>query len=238
MELRFRNFELQNERDWFLLIDSGHGFIQFLAVPDAVDLFISGLEATHSEAEDQKLVLPSFTLDTTTLSQPDLARVQRIVSHCILERLVVKCDLIDLSMSDPVAKVLESVQWPVLESLRLSGDNINHWIQLLSKINTPRLKTLQICGTKLVQQELSHASILSVERLIGTSSLMQLHFRYIRLQDQHDWVRLLDKMDPSMLDGFGLGEGSHQQFKATRFAANLKFLKKMQWRPKKRGVIE
>ncbi|KAF9271082.1 hypothetical protein BGZ74_006505, partial [Mortierella antarctica] len=63
MKLRLRNLQLQDKRDWSLLTDSmdlsflqtldldEHGATQFLSEPDAVDLFISGLEATHSETE-------------------------------------------------------------------------------------------------------------------------------------------------------------------------------------------
>ncbi|KAG0347203.1 hypothetical protein BG005_000339 [Podila minutissima] len=173
--------------------------MQFLTVPDAVELFVSGLDATHLDAECPKLVQPSFTLDTAALSQPDLAHVRVIFRHCIIEELVVKGDPIDLSMSNLVAKVLESVQWPLLELLRLSADNINQWIRLLAKIDTPQLKTLQIWGTKSVQREFSHESVLFVERLISTSSLSELYFDDVLLPDQRDWMRLVEKMDLAML---------------------------------------
>ncbi|KAF9292835.1 hypothetical protein BGZ74_000155 [Mortierella antarctica] len=224
MELCFRNVQLQDKRDWALLIDSvdlsllqtldlgDHGFIQFLVVPDALYLFVSQLEATHLEAECQKLVLPSFMLDTTTLLQTDLARVQKILSQCCLKKLVVKCDLIKLNVSDPVVQVLDSMQWSLLEHLILSGDNINQWIQLLAKIDMPQLKTLQIWGTKSMQQELSHESVLFIERLIGTSSLSELYFDDVLLQDQRDWARLVEKMDPAILENIYLGDSSHEQF--------------------------
>jgi hypothetical protein len=190
-------------------------------VPDAIDLFVSGLEATRLETEGPKLVLPSFTLDITALSQTSLAHVHEIFSHCILEKLVVKCHPIDLNMSERVAKVIDSVHWSLLEHLWLSGDNINQWIQLLAKFNMPRLKTLQIRGTKLVWQELSHASVLSVERLIVTNSLTELYFNDVLLRDQRDWLHLVETMDPSMLGGFGLGDGSYEQFMSTSNAMDL-----------------
>ncbi|KAF9324353.1 hypothetical protein BG006_000640, partial [Podila minutissima] len=127
-----------------------------------------------------------------------------IFSHCILEKLVVKCDRIDLNMSKLVVRVLDSVHWCLLKNLWLSGDNINQRIQLLANIDTPHLNTLQIRGTRSVQQELSH--------------------------DQRDWVRLVDKIDPSMLENFGLGEGSFQQFMATPDAKNLEHSKRIKWR--------
>jgi hypothetical protein len=201
----------------------------------AIDLFIAGLEAAHSGAEGPKLVLPSFTLDTTTLPQTGLAHLQGIFSHCILEKLVIKCDSIDINLSDPVAKVLESVQRTMLASLTLSGDNINQWFQLLAKVDEPRLKTLHIRGTKSVHQELSHVSVLFVERLIGTSSLMKLHIENVILQDKRDWVLLVERMDPSMLDGFDLGYGSHEQFMSTLDAVGLIRSKRPQLKEDSKG---
>ncbi|KAF9330903.1 hypothetical protein BG006_006197, partial [Podila minutissima] len=126
----------------------------FLSEPDAVDIFISGLEATHLEAEGPKLVLPSLTLDSRTMSQSDLARIRMILRHCILEKLIVKSDPVDHKVPDPVAKVLDSVHLSLLES-QISGDDIKHWMQRLIRVDAPRLKTFQILGTKSVQQELS-----------------------------------------------------------------------------------
>ncbi|KAG0081295.1 hypothetical protein BGZ93_002730, partial [Podila epicladia] len=166
VDLRLRNIQLQDRRDWALLIHSidisflqtldldEHGATQFLSEPNAVDLFISGLEATHSETEGAKLILPSLTLDSRTMSQADLARVRVILRHCILERLIVKSDPADHKVPDPVVKVLDSVQLSLLERL-ISGDDIKHWMQRLIRVDAPRLKTLQMLGTKSVQQELS-----------------------------------------------------------------------------------
>ncbi|KAF9320248.1 hypothetical protein BG006_002839, partial [Podila minutissima] len=152
-----------------------------------------------------------------------------IFHHCCLKKPIVKCDLIGLNKFNLVTNVLESVQWPLLKFLRLLGDNINQWIQLLAKIDMPHLKTLQIWGTKLVQQDLSHVSVLCVERLISMRSLSEQHFKDVLLQDQHDWVHIVDKMHPSMLDGFGLEGSSYEQFMATPDAVDLKHLRKTEW---------
>ncbi|KAG0025734.1 hypothetical protein BGZ82_009873 [Podila clonocystis] len=167
------------------------------------------------------LVLPSFTLNITTLSQPGLTHVPKIFSHCILEKLAVKCDQIDLNLSDPLVKVLGSVQWDFLEHMWLSGGNIDQWIQLLAKVEMARLKTLQIRGTKSVQQTLSHVSVLFVERLIGTSPLTELYFDNLLLQDHRDWVLLVEKMDRSILKIFDLDNGSYEQFMSTPDALDL-----------------
>jgi hypothetical protein len=122
----------------------------------------------------------------------------------------------------------------LLEHLWLSGDNINHWIQLLAEVNMPRLKALQIRGTKLVRQELSHASVLSVERLIVTNSLTELYFNDVLLRDQRDWLHLVETMDPSMLDGFGLGDGSYEQFMSDPDAVDLERWKRTEWKQNRR----
>ncbi|KAG0091795.1 hypothetical protein BGZ92_011644 [Podila epicladia] len=243
VELHFENVQFQEKCDWVLVINSmdlcplrtlGLGessIMQFLDVPDAVDLIVSRSEETQLRSQGQHLVLPLFTLDVTTLPQSSFAHVEGILSHCILEKLVVKCNSIDLSNSDPVAKVLDSVQWSLLEYLRLSGDDINKWVQLLAKVDTPRLNTLQIWGTKTVQQELSHSGVLFVERLIVTSSLVRLHFKDVLLQDKNDWVLLIEKMDYANLKNFFLGDGSHEQFIATPDAVKLKNSKLFPWVP-------
>ncbi|KAG0340651.1 hypothetical protein BG000_011429 [Podila horticola] len=250
VELHLKNVQLQDKRDWALLVDTvdltslqtldlgEHGFRQLLSVPHAIDLLVSGLEATNLGSQSPKLILPSFMLDIVTLSQPSLMHVQRIFSHYRLVELVVQCDSIDLSVSGPVTKVVSSVHWPLLERLILSGNNINQWIQLLAKINAPRLKTLQIFGRKSVPQELSHASVLFVERLISTSSLMELYFKDVLLHDQGDWERLVEKMDPSTLDDFGLGDGSFEQFMATPDAVDLEHSKRTEWKQKRRDITE
>ncbi|KAG0340654.1 hypothetical protein BG000_011432 [Podila horticola] len=246
VELHLRSVQLQDKRDWILVIDivdlsllqvldlGEHGFMQLLSMPHVIDLFVSELEAIHLGADGPKLTLPSFTLDTVTLSQTRFEQVRMILSHCIVEKLVIKCDLIDLSMTDIGAKVLGSVQWTMLDSLTLSSDNINQWIQLLAKFDELRLKTLQIWGTKSVQQELSHESVLFVERLIGTNSRMKLHFKHVLLQDQQDWVVLVEKMDPSMLSYFDLGDGSYEQYISTPDAVDLIHSK----RPQREDLVE
>jgi hypothetical protein len=62
-----------------------------------------------------------------------------------------------------------------------------------------------------------------VERLIGTSSLVELHFKNSLLQNPHDWVLLVKKMHPSMLENFHLGGSSFEQYISISDAVDLKF---------------
>ncbi|KAG0355228.1 hypothetical protein BG005_005864 [Podila minutissima] len=119
----------------------------------------------------------------TAQSQPDFARAQKFFSHCILEELVVKCHLIDPDMSDPVAK-----------------------IQLLAYVSN---EDPPDPGDKSVQQEVSHESILFIERLVGKSSLMKLYFKDVLLQDQRDWITLIESMS-HLLENFHMADISFE----------------------------
>ncbi|KAF9302438.1 hypothetical protein BGZ74_005359 [Mortierella antarctica] len=176
-------------------------------------------------------------LDITILGQTGIMHVQKIFSHCCLEKLAIKCDPIDINMLHIIAKLIKFVQWPLLGLLRLSGNNINQWIQLLAKIDTPRLKAIKISGTKSVQQELSHENTLFIVRLIGTSTLRELFFEDVLLQDQRDWALLVEKMDPAMLENFYLGKGSYEQFLASRDAPDLDNSKWTQWDEEQRVAL-
>ncbi|KAF9383153.1 hypothetical protein CPB97_006724 [Podila verticillata] len=119
--------------------------------------------------------------------------------------------------------------WSTLKHLCLTGDNINQWIQLLTKVDVPRLKSLHLCGAQTVHQKLTHSSVLVVERLMGMSMFTELHFQDVQLQDPHDWVLLVEKMHPSMLRNFRLGRSSHEQFMSTQDAVDIEFSKRKQW---------
>lgn len=119
-----------------------------------------------------------------------------------------------------LSQTLDSLSWFTIEILNLSGDNINQWIQLLTEIDTPRLKFLDICGADLEQQELSHLSVLFVQRLISGSMFERL-FIAARLQDERDWVLIVESMDPVPLKNMVLGSNSHEQFMSTKDAVDL-----------------
>lgn len=67
-----------------------------------------------------------FTLDISKLFRDGLISVQKVLSQSNLERLHVVCTLFDLSLSNAIADVLNSVQQPMLKSLVLSGSHINN----------------------------------------------------------------------------------------------------------------
>ncbi|KAF9295439.1 hypothetical protein BGZ74_010821 [Mortierella antarctica] len=67
-------------------------------------------------------------------------------------------------------------------------------------------------GDKSVQQELSRESILFIERLVGKSSLTKLYFKDVLLQDQRDWIILIESMSPYLLENFHMADISFEQF--------------------------
>ncbi|KAF9381437.1 hypothetical protein CPB97_007755, partial [Podila verticillata] len=239
VELCFQNVQLQEYRDWALIVDSVDYSLlkmldldaacvgQLVSMPDAAHLFVSRVEQAREGIEGAKLVLRAFTLDITALSQSDLAAVQGILSLCHLEELHVECPPFDPRMSTSIAQILASVPWMELEHMDLTGDSINEWIQLLPNIETPRLQSLSIQGSECVEQTLANSSVLFVEQCIRASPLVELSFGHIHLQDRLDWVRLVESMDLSLVGrGFRVEGKSREQFVGTPEAVKLQ-LKKM-----------
>lgn len=60
-----------------------------------------------------------------------------------------------------------------------------------------------------MQQEVSHESILFIERLVGKSSLMKLYFKDVLLQDQRDWITLIESMS-HLLENFHMADISFE----------------------------
>lgn len=143
-----------------------------------------------------------------------------ILNHCILEKLVIKCDPTDIKIFGPVAKVLDSVHWSSLEHLRFLGDNINSWIQLLAKVEVPRLECLRIWGAESVPQEQTHSSVF-VERLVRGSTLADVSFGHVQLKDRKDRVLIVESFDLAVLKNFGQNGGNQDQFQCTKEAVEL-----------------
>ncbi|KFH63748.1 hypothetical protein MVEG_10441 [Podila verticillata NRRL 6337] len=226
VELCFQNVRLQESRDWELIVDSvdfsllkmldlGAACIgQLISMSYAANLFISKMEHVHRKADATDMVLKTFTLNIMALSEPDPALVQKIMSLCILEELRIECPPFDPRLSASTAQVLASVRWTILEHLKLIGDNISEWIQLLPNIKTPRLQSLSIQGSERVEQTLDHSCVLFLEQCIRVSPLMELRFSHIQLQDRLDWARLFQSMDPSLVGrGFRVEGRSREQFR-------------------------
>lgn len=230
IELHLRNVQLQDERDWTFLVESldssplkilDMGWCsmnQLLSAKYPTDIFCSRINEKGAEAA--RLDLPGFTLDVAALTEQGLVNTQKLMRGCTIRELHIQCPAFDRGQSLVLSQVLDSLLWSTVEILNLSGDNINQWIQLLTEIDAPQLKFLDICGTDLEQQELSHSSVLFIQRLISKSMFERLLIA-ARLQDEQDWVLIVESLDPVPLKSMVLGNGSHEQFMSTKNAVDL-----------------
>lgn len=235
-ELCLWSVQLQDKHDWVLVIDSmdlllletldlGYRSVHdFISMGNAVDLLFSRIEAdvVDQESKNAILVFPSFHLNVDTLFEHGPTHLQRILSYCRLGALVVECDPFDSSLSDLIAQVFRSVQWSTLKSLDLCCDNINDWIPFMANVDAPCLKSLGIWGSELVQQELTHSSVLIVERFIKSSPLEAVRFQHVQLQDTRDWVLLFKSMSLWLLEKILLWGSSHSQIVANTEAMELR----------------
>ncbi|KAG0359645.1 hypothetical protein BG005_000438, partial [Podila minutissima] len=161
-----------------------------------------------------RFVKTSFILDIHSL-ELDIVQLHNTIQQPSLRYLRVICAQFDPTFSKFLQRVLKSVHWSTIESLTLHGDHIDGWIEFLVSMDAPRLTYLDIHGTRFSQQQLSHSSVLFVQRLLETSPLEELHLKNIELQDKRDWIRIVQSMDMSMLDIFELTKSSRSQFMAT-----------------------
>lgn len=86
------------------------------------DYFVSLLDMA---TQQHPSILTSFTLDTSLLTRAGLSSVQNVLHRSRLVHLAVLCTHVDLSLSDSIAQVIKSVQWPTFRSLVFSGDHID-----------------------------------------------------------------------------------------------------------------
>lgn len=174
VELHLENIDLEDECDWELIVEGvDFSLLEILNASDvtsnylnsganALDLFIARIEAVNQEEMSAKLILPMLTLDITTLSEQSLSSAQKILRMCLVEDLYVRCPPFDPRLSDVIVQLHSSIQWSTIKFMGLCGDDLDQWIRLLAPLAAPHLRSLIICGTASVKQELSHSSVLFV----------------------------------------------------------------------------
>lgn len=132
------------------------------------------------------VVLTSLTLNISALCETGLACFQRVFARSDLEYLCILCTSFKPNLSHFVTQVLESVRLGILKYLVLSGDNIKGWLKIWDFYEEPRLLSLDIHRSESILRELSHTSVLDVQRLIHTSPLVALHLGNIHLKQSSD----------------------------------------------------
>lgn len=163
--------------------------------------------------QEQPLSLTSFTLDISSLSQIGLGFIQNFFRFSNLEHLRIQCTPVYPSMSDLISQILDAVPWSTLKSLKLIGDHVDEWLQLWAPatVTDSQLLCLHIQAVGSAPLELSHASVLYVHRVVLSSLLMELFLENIQLQDKCDWKLIVDSLDSTVLETFGLCEKSTAQ---------------------------
>ncbi|KAF9323669.1 hypothetical protein BG006_001249, partial [Podila minutissima] len=111
-----------------------------------------------------------------------------------LELLNVVCPPVQPRMSDPIARVLGSVQWSTLKSLKLSGDDIDKWIRLwMSPCSNPftspasdvglQLLSLHLQGIGSASQLLSHVGAMFVHGIAYWSPSVEVLLQNVILEE-------------------------------------------------------
>ncbi|KFH74050.1 hypothetical protein MVEG_01263 [Podila verticillata NRRL 6337] len=174
------------------------------------------------EQHDGMCAMPSICiLDRFPPSQLSLVNLFSTLSGNSLEGLYVVCLPVDPNLSKSLAQVLGSINWIALQSLVLSGENIDEWLQLWPSAVSTRLRNLTLHGEEPALQELSHLSVLFIQQLISMSPIEGLRFRNVQLQDKRDWMPIVESLDLSTLKTLGLCERSAKQFNSSGDAVHL-----------------
>lgn len=223
VECTIENIQLQDKRDWILIIESmDFSFLerfivcmrtvkQLLSNNDAVDFLMSKIQDGQLKEMSATPKLEMFTLDICASSQLDLATVLNSLSQYRLENLRIGCYMLDPILSNFLAQILASVQWPTLEGLVLFGDNIDECVQFLHSIETPQLSRLYIHGTGTTQQTLSNRTVRVLENITSTSPHVRFHLENVVLQDTREWQFIVERMDISSLEFFVWSMSGFQQ---------------------------
>ncbi|KAG0335101.1 hypothetical protein BG000_007783 [Podila horticola] len=144
-------------------------------------------------------VLTNITLETSALSSKGLACVRNILQRSGIEYLHIKCGAFDPTLRDDLIRVLSAVHLPVIKKLSLSGNCIDDWIQLWNDsvsfqdlfsaygLLDLQISSLDIIGTSAEGHSMSHSSVLSIHQLLYYSSLKEVSFRHIQMEDGRDW---------------------------------------------------
>lgn len=231
VRFHFENVILQNTRDWQFIIErmdpsfletfvaSNGGGKQISSSVDAMDLLLHDLEDDQYVGAGEMPEL--FILDGLPSSQGRIVGVLNTLSRNNLEGLYVVCRPVDSSLSKSLAQVLGSINWIALQSLVLSDENIDEWLQLWPSAVSIRLRNLTLHGEEPALQELSHPSVLFIQRLISMSPMEELRFKNVQLQDKRDWMSIVESLDLSTLKTLGLCERSARQFNSSGDAVDL-----------------
>ncbi|KAI9233874.1 MAG: hypothetical protein BYD32DRAFT_439709 [Podila humilis] len=222
VELHLLNFQLLDKRDWVLVIDGIDLFLlqtlhlveyrheKFSPMSEALELFMWRMDAPSEARSYAKLFIPYAVSNFSKGS--DSALVRKFFSRCRLQEFVIVSTTFHPSMTEPIAQLLRSIQWSTLESLMLTGDNIDLCIPFLSDINANRLRNITLCGDETGQQTLAQSTALFLKKMISTNPLVRLIMVHLPLQNDKDWEVIIESMSAASAKGFRVRGSSRDQF--------------------------
>ncbi|KAG0025468.1 hypothetical protein BGZ81_007126 [Podila clonocystis] len=233
VELHFENVQLQDKRDWALVIESMNpshletfslcksSANQLLSTAGAVDVFFSRFERDEQEQQDAKLVLATLTIDESLLVENSLVRILCILHRSRVNHVWVNCNSLSHNMSAAFIQVVGTLQWSSVKSLVLSGSNLNVWVPLLTGVTTPQMQRLHIHGTGTIPEVLEYPSSSLILHLISTSDLIGLKFENVQMQYKIDWVLIMESMNHLVVCTFDMDTICNRQFMSVRDAAEF-----------------
>lgn len=160
-------------------------------------------------ARDRPASLENFTLRASLLSEAGLASIPQVLRQANIRHLTIECTAFDASSEAHLGETLGAVQWSMIQSLTLFGDNINAWIQLWaqhSDLNElvrwdHQLLWLGVIGPEMPGHEFSHASAMWLHNVIYLLTPIEIHIESIHLVE-NDWRLVESAVDNHLSDGF------------------------------------
>ncbi|KAG0012564.1 hypothetical protein BGZ81_001492 [Podila clonocystis] len=149
--------------------------------------------------------ITSIVVDLSLLGLQGLLSLSHVCQRSSLERLHIMCHPLSYPEDEvklAIIKILDAVHWPTVQFLRLSGSDIDGWIQLLSKagalFNAGSLLSLVIIGIGPTQ--LSHTSFLALHNMLFPCELIELRIENVTPQDASDWDVIIEALASSPLE--------------------------------------
>ncbi|KAF9426817.1 hypothetical protein BGZ94_005975 [Podila epigama] len=138
------------------------------------------------------LSLTNFKLDIHNRSHDTLVTLQNILRRSRIGYLHIFCKPIEAHLHDMALQVLLSIEWSSVNILVLTGQYVEHWINLLGQVCTqgndggPRPLFLAIENIKVPPQPLTHSDALALHQMLYSSPLEELHLSNIDFQHDQD----------------------------------------------------
>ncbi|KFH62892.1 hypothetical protein MVEG_11416 [Podila verticillata NRRL 6337] len=96
-----------------------------------------GAMVLNSATRHTPTALLSLRLDISRLTDHGLESMSKVMEQSNLEQLFIECEAIDPSWEHLVLRILGEIRWSALNSLSLSGGNIDGWVRIWAAYADP-----------------------------------------------------------------------------------------------------